>query len=159
MSAGNENLTRWLLAHGADPNVTHDRAPSPLISAAVTEKGCDSMRLLLEHGAALEPNILHHAIGSRTSMSDRRERVELLVRAGANINHIDPQRKGTPLHCAVWHNRGDVVEALVELGADANIVFQGRTAAELAKERGQKLEHYMKIYDFLKEKTKVTPEE
>ncbi|EGZ69771.1 ankyrin, partial [Neurospora tetrasperma FGSC 2509] len=59
MSVGNENLTRWLLAHGADPNVSHDRAPSPLISAAVTEKGYGAMRLLLEHGAALEPNILH----------------------------------------------------------------------------------------------------
>lgn len=159
MSVGNENLTRWLLAHGADPNVAHDRAPSPLISAAITEKGGNAVRMLLEHGAVLEPNILHYAVQSRASMSDRRDRVEQLVRAGANINHIDPKRKGTPLHCAVWHNRGDVVEALIELGADPNVVFQGRTAADVAKDRCQKLEHYLKIYQFLKDKIKVTPEE
>ncbi|KAK1779623.1 ankyrin repeat-containing domain protein [Copromyces sp. CBS 386.78] len=140
LSVGNENLTRWLLAHGADPNVVaHDRSStSPLVSAAVTEKGGSAVRMLCEE----------HGASSRTRMSDRRER---LVRAGANINYIDPKRKGTPLHCAVVYNRGDVVEALIELGkADPNVVFQGQTAADVALDRDS--------YEFLKDKTKVTPE-
>lgn len=161
MSVGKENLMRWLLAHGADPNVVHDQAPSPLVSAVVAKEGGDAMRLLLEHGAALEPNILHYVIGSRerNKMSDIRERVQQLVRAGAEINHIDPKRKGTPLHCAAWHYRGDIVEAVIELGADPNVVFDGRTAADVAKDKSQDHKAYLTIYDFLKDKTKVTPEE
>lgn len=162
MSVGKEKLMRWLLDHGADPNLAHDQAPSALRTAVVTEKGGDAVRLLLEHGAALEPpNILHFAINAQATMSDRAcvERVKQLVRAGADINHIDPKKKGTALHLAAWHSRGDIVEALIELGADPDVVFMGRTAADVAKEEARDFKPAVKIYEFLKEKTKATPEE
>ena len=152
---------RWLLAHGADPNLAHDRAPSALLTAVVDEEGGDAVRILLEHGAMLEPpNIIHSVIDANAGMSDRAcvDMVKQLVHAGADINHIDPQKKGTPLHFAAWHNRRDLVEALIELGADPNIMFMGRTAADVAKEEGKRFESSLEIYEFLKDKTKVTSE-
>ena len=152
---------RWLLAHGADPNLAHDRAPSALLTAVVDEEGGDAVRILLEHGVALEPpNIIHLVIDANAGMSDRAcvDMVKQLVRAGAYINHIDPKKQGTPLHFAAWHNRGDIVEALIELGADPDIVFMGRTAADVAKEEGQRFKPFLEIYEFLKDKTNVTSE-
>lgn len=71
----------WLLEHGADPNVTSSRAPSgkpvpsdgetPLQRAAASGWNADALRLLVQHGAALE-----------AQRADGRTAYALAVRAG-----------------------------------------------------------------------------
>lgn len=99
---------RWFLAHGADPNLAHDRAPSALLTAVVDEEGGDAVRIFLEHGVALEPpNINHLVIDANAGRSDRAcvDMVKQLVRAGAYINHIDPKKQGTAALCRMAQQR------------------------------------------------------
>jgi hypothetical protein len=66
-----EPLLRWLLEHGANPSTMSTRAHgscalphTPLVDAAELSDPT-ALRLLLAHGAALDPAAMLHAIGRR----------------------------------------------------------------------------------------------
>lgn len=148
----NEELARWLLARGANPNLgpqPYNRQP---LSRSITNSGAileiaaalsnpTFFDILLQHGAKLENSSpLHQAAGRRAAReNDRIPMLEHLLRLGVDINGSDDNRGrlavGTPLHCAI--NTGAIVNAkfLLENGADIQAKSRrGLSAAELAKE-------------------------
>jgi hypothetical protein len=57
----------------------------------------------------------------------------------AGIDEIDPRWGFAPLHAAVWFDRRGTTEALLERGADVHVEdAEGRTAMDLARERGSR---------------------
>jgi ankyrin repeat protein len=51
------------------------------------------------------------------SIQDSSECVEILIKAGANINQAN-KYQNTPLHCASTNNNKDVVDVLIKYKAD-----------------------------------------
>lgn len=106
---GNLSVLEWLLEQGADPNLAaqNQMAVCPIHSAAANR----------DMGKAL------------TS-------VRLLVAYGAQVNVA--QRGGwTPLHQAADHGYQELVEFLLEAGADRTLKStDGRTPREMALEKG-----------------------
>ncbi|EGO55026.1 hypothetical protein NEUTE1DRAFT_123573 [Neurospora tetrasperma FGSC 2508] len=159
------------------------RAPSALTTAIVAEgqAGADAIRTLLAHGADLEPNMLHSAIEAscrwrNVPNKDQAcaERVRLLIDAAAAqkikggdkekkkggvqwyLNYLDPKKKGTPLHCAIWWRRLETVQVLVEAGADVvgSALYRGMTVIQAARRRvemmeGQGHEEAKRIWEWL----------
>ena len=67
-----------------------------------------------------------------------REAVRMLLDKGADAGAATP-RGVTPLHLAAWDDTRDLAELLVSAGADpAAKDSRDRTAADYAKQRGQK---------------------
>lgn len=138
-----------MLEHGADPNVKNLRGVTPL-RTAVTSHKLEAAQLLLDHGAALEPDLFHQAIKAYSLTGRVSESMfRLLVEAGLDINY-DTTGNGTPLHMATFYGDKRNVELLLRLGADPNIVVpddrgDAYTPAELAKRYG-----HDDIHDLLK---------
>lgn len=56
-----------------------------------------------------------------------------------DIDEIDPRWGFAPLHAAAWFDRRGATEALIERGADVTVLdAEGRTALDLARERGSR---------------------
>lgn len=74
---------------------------------------------------------------------------KLLISKGANINNKSEYRGNTVLHCAIIKGNKDIVELLLELGADTTIKNdQGFVAADIAENNLQAKElinNYMPI--------------
>ncbi|KAL2869729.1 ankyrin repeat domain-containing protein [Aspergillus lucknowensis] len=125
-----EELTTWLLDHGADPNKQCSIDLTPL-SWAVEEASFNTIKLLFNRGADVhkgEP--LHHAINRKSEIV---EVLALLLERGALVNgkqyenHYNSWRLfffmglGTALHQAAWLGKVDAVRYLLEQGADTSI--------------------------------------
>ncbi|KAL4877409.1 putative hspc200 [Aspergillus karnatakaensis] len=125
-----EEMARWLLDHGADPNKQCEIDLTPL-SCAVEDASWSTIQLFFERGADVhrgEP--LHHAINRKTEVV---EVLELLLERGAPLNgkqyenHYNSWRLyffmglGTALHQAAQVGNVLAVKYLLERGADPNI--------------------------------------
>lgn len=139
-NVSDERRTRWLLEHGADPNVKGERNSSALSSAS-THSSTAVLDLLISYGANIETQALISAMGPRSDGG--LPIMRYLIDHGVNINGVDPS-KGTPLHYAVRLGRMDKVKLLVERGADLSIKFYEQTPAEFALE-----EEELEIHHFL----------
>ena len=133
-------IIAYLLSKGADPNTqTNENGASVLAGLAYVNK-VDCVRLLLEHGA--DPNRgreeslespLHHAL-ARAGDDDRTELVQLLIDHGADVNARtrpavvtynfwrDARTRGeTPLHRAAAYASMEIIQLLLNAGADRTI--------------------------------------
>jgi ankyrin repeat protein len=138
----NEELTRFLLDKGADPNLVSSKGMYTLECAA--SLGTVSVvSLLLERGASLErTNSLHHAVCTRNSDERCFAMLEFLLRKGVDINTRSwkvkqkvPSRTigGTALMSAVKKQEANIAELdlvervkwLLAHGADPDIVDAG----------------------------------
>ena len=121
-------LIALFLNHGANPNSSGPRGFCPLDIAAL-HGPLETVRLLVDHGAAIRPNsaALHAAAQGNTS--NRIAIMAFLVERGADINGLAMDypapsealrsgRKGTPLHTAAKWGYEEAKTWLLEHGAD-----------------------------------------
>ncbi|WP_420411817.1 ankyrin repeat domain-containing protein [Roseibium sp.] len=129
--ADNFELGSWLLENGANPNDDESLYHS-------TELGhTRALECLLKHGAKPDGT---NALPRALDFNDQ-EKVRLLLEAGADPNLTVPDHpSGQPmntipaLHQAARRGRtADVIELLVEFGADPEAVWQGHTAYAMAR--------------------------
>jgi cytohesin len=109
---GHVEVVRLLLQHGADPNVGVGGAT--LLSFAINHCNANVIKLLLERGASVKPKYLCDAIERECTVA-----VNALLKRGADVNISCGD--DTPLHKAVVKGLEDVVEQLLERGADPNV--------------------------------------
>jgi ankyrin repeat protein len=130
---------------GADVNLEFPDTRHPFDAAAqgplgkrypldvAIEYGClDACRLLLKAGA--DPNrisnetdggghdplwwVIATGDGIRSTREQKKEWIDLLLQAGANINGVDPDKHYCPLYSAFINGNTEAFEILVEAGAD-----------------------------------------
>ncbi|MEO6064421.1 MAG: ankyrin repeat domain-containing protein [Lysobacterales bacterium] len=129
MAKQNRTGFEFLLAHDADPNVVtrwsdvagEDQSASAMDMPAIMEDGA-YLHALLEHGG--DPNQVYDSTRQTpiyaAILNQRRANVEMLLEAGADINHQDLSRK-TPIHYSVNTTHFAMALRLLELGADARL--------------------------------------
>eukprot|EP01156_Anaeramoeba_ignava_P006743 Anaeramoba_ignava/a349445_52.p1 GENE.a349445_52~~a349445_52.p1 ORF type:complete len:837 (-),score=235.86 a349445_52:55-2565(-) len=121
----NIDCIKFLLEHGADPNVQCDesknRTPLHYI-CGIREPNKELISLLLKHGA--DPNILTtnqcNTLHFVCSQKDNPEIVQLLLDHKVDINKQD-ENGITPLYMACSHENFDTLELLLKNGADPNL--------------------------------------
>ena len=128
-----KELTKWLLEHGADPNLPGKRGITPLAKAAWTSS-IEILELLLKHGARLEGSRALSAAASRNG-PNQIKKVSFLLQAGADINEVDFEppwlvspvlkiikSKGTALHSASkFGDKPEMIDFLLKHGGDPKI--------------------------------------
>lgn len=149
-----EQVAKYLLHHGADPNLGPPLDPQPY-SPSVTDSGAAlntaaavsspaTFDLLIQHGAKLENSLPLHAAAVAEGKPDgeRMEMMEHLLGLGVDIDKTDEERgfaaRGTPLQLAVRWGRMETVRFLLRRGADVRKkVLRGEgTAVDLARGTG-----------------------
>ena len=134
-------MLRWLLAHGADPTLASLNGKYTILHCAAQYATIPCLSLLLAAAPnAIMPgspstDVVFHATTSHSSKNNRMAIIHYLLDNGAPIDmvagcgkyedqeapFIDLLAYGrkTALHWAVEHGQVDVVEALLDRGADA----------------------------------------
>lgn len=135
---GDMDLVRFFLDRGADPNVTNKDGDTPLHVACLAGKA-DVVSSLLKKKADVSikgvngQTPLMAAICSKQSPEDR-YCVHALLLAGAAVNDTNAQRD-TPLHLAAARGKADIVEILLDKGADPNVKgFRDQTPLEVTQD-------------------------
>ena len=140
-----EELVRWFVTHGANPNKAKQSWPSPLETAA-WRASLDVIKILVDHGGRVYPsNALPAA--AKTSLPDRTEILAYFLDNGAPIDMIeyefdDDTRKtfgmkafGTALHHASKEGNEQLVRFLLERGAATDLKDSvSKTAIQYAQE-------------------------
>jgi hypothetical protein len=129
--AGNLQLAEWLLEHGASPD------DGESLYHATELQSLDGLRLLMRHGVRVEGT---NALPRMLDFNNL-DGVKLLLDYGADPNEgISAHASGQPsmvvpaLHQAARRNcSGQIVELLVEHGADGRTPYQGHSAYALAR--------------------------
>lgn len=151
-------MLRFLLKHGANPNLAENYGTVALGSAAY-KKDIAMAEMLIEHGA--RPDVVdqwnstpfHSSVGSVEMMKlfiahgvdpkksafssaifaaiqrGELDCVKFLLESGVTANAKDHYH-GTPLHLAINQSRADIVNTLCAAGADCNVMHP--TSGELA---------------------------
>ncbi|XP_057325253.1 putative ankyrin repeat protein RF_0381 [Microplitis mediator] len=121
-----DQVVKVLLSNGANVNAVVKNKLTAL-HCAVTHKKEAVVELLLDHGADISVkdnegrNILNFAYGCYTSLKIW----EILVNHGADVNALDEstaENKQSLLHKAVKHRRVDLIQFLIDNGADLDAV-------------------------------------
>ena len=116
-----------LLNKGADVNAKTDKSSTP-ISIAAKQGAVEMVRCLLKHKVDInESRALFHAAFCRETT----EVMDILLKAGADINAPDPQGV-TPLFAAVYAVSLQNVQFLLSHGADTKLHPPGRTLLQHA---------------------------
>lgn len=138
------HLASWLLANGAGPNAGF-QYDTPLSRAALSGSA-DMVEMLLSHGGDVNRGqVLRWAVERHECTC---EVLAMLLERGASPNEMEFGRVlpmwsvlqvlGTPLHKAVALDRQDVVEKVLEYGADPDKKdTSGKTAKAMAVELGR----------------------
>ena len=120
---GDETIVRDFIDMGADVEASYDGGEKALFIAAVYGH-TNIMRLLLDHGAMVDPQ--EECNPGRTTLSvavgrGNYDGVQLLIERGADMDR-DSEEYGTPLMEAVcWSGNERIVRLLLESGADPNM--------------------------------------
>ncbi|KAI0430727.1 ankyrin repeat-containing domain protein [Xylaria sp. FL1042] len=144
-------IVEALLQHGTDINLTptpHDGEElSPLLTLAAEFSNAEIVSMLVAAGTDVLVNVEGHQhplifAAERGNL----EMVQCLLTAGtpANIATLDTSqnrrmgRKKTPLHVACYHGHEEIIQLLIDTGAEVEkVVDNSRTPLELASESGQ----------------------
>jgi hypothetical protein len=107
-----------LIAMGADVNAGDETGYTALHDAVIRD--CfETVQRLIEKGANVDAVSMS---GSTPLMLVRSINIaEILIANGASVNHKS-NGKRTPLHSAIWDRRWDIVNMLLDKGADPTVV-------------------------------------
>ena len=120
-SIDNLGTFRFLLEHGADPNV-YIGGFNTVLHIAAGKKDIEFLRAALKYGA--DPDIRTRRLGETplfaVSGSDASARIKLLVEAGADVDALSDGNE-TPLISNARAQRYDMVLALLQAGANFHV--------------------------------------
>src|SRR5713226_5751776 len=144
---GNADAVRRLLQAGADPNAPGrpigEAGAGPVLLAAVANDGTLVMRDLRAQGKLGEREFIdvwklpNYEQLRQKYVAARTQVVKDLIAAGARVDVVDPRVGDTPLMEAAMWGLVDIVDILVDHGADVNKTRpDGTGALELAAIRG-----------------------
>ncbi|KAK2763316.1 hypothetical protein FQN54_009952 [Arachnomyces sp. PD_36] len=149
----NEKLVDWFLDHGADPNERCSFQDCTSLSIAVRDASIAIIKLLFERGGSIERGQLLHYAAQRKG-DDRVEVLQFIFAKnptfiGKTVNKIKDEDNpedycrnlfsglGTPLHYAAREGFLDVVQFLLQNGADTQRQDpQGKIALDWAEYYG-----------------------
>ncbi|CAJ2501478.1 Uu.00g043310.m01.CDS01 [Anthostomella pinea] len=155
---GNPPVCRWLLEHGANPNLSEDgftpimvavRLHTPEVVKALIEFDADPRTPLLLHATADASSTAIANQNPNRGDQDRIEVMGILLQHGADVNEMEPDPKsrprddqrrrrtmdtGTPLHYAVAAGNPVAVSFLLAHGANPNLPsWSGHTPLQAAE--------------------------
>ena len=146
--AGNREGIELLLAHGAEVNSIGPHLGWTPLQEAAAFGNKEAIQTLLAHGAEVNTlpegdySSLHAAVGDHFNefvinrvlagfLSRRREPdpeiIRLLIQHGAKVNPETKYSDLTPLHMAAWLGYQNLVDVLLEHGADPNAEDREKT--------------------------------
>lgn len=164
---GGKETMRAMLKHGADPNVTVTKTGQCITTiAASVEDDSDWLEMVLEHGG--DPNVTipvdiispNKTPLFRAVKANNIKNIQLLVGAGANLNHQDAMRY-TPAMYAAMHLKYRAVYELLQSGADWKIKDENgldlaytcySSSQDLNKDFPEGFKYNRKALEFLKNK-------
>lgn len=124
-------ITQMLVKSGADIDAPDREGHSPLYAALMTGR-TQVADLLIKQGGKFDPDILL----TQTVVNGVADRdvIDLLVRHGADVNHLNVDGN-SPLMLAISHRQRVLVRQLVAKGANVNMPdASGRFPLQLANE-------------------------
>jgi ankyrin repeat protein len=143
-----ENLVKWHLRNGADPNIASWRGFTAL-EYATYNGSLGTVRALVEHGAILANTTALIGAASGQPREDRLAIMSFLLDHGVDIDQLEREQDprgnpvcagmaaGTALHHAVESGDPECLRFLLGKGADRRVKgLNGRTPLGLAEELG-----------------------
>lgn len=139
--SGTAAACQFLLDQGADPTLLSGITMGTALHEAASGKNPDTVKVLLAHEKVdvnqrgLYDRTALHAAAAHGQVGALRL---LLDDPGIEVDVQDTDRGWTPLHQSVDYGNMGCVRALTKAGARTDLKdLQGRTAADLAREKGQ----------------------
>jgi uncharacterized protein len=119
---GNLETVRALLAAKAEPNAHEDKGGQTALMWAVSNRQSAVVAELVQHGADVNA---HSKTGFTALMFAAQQgdadSARILLSAKANVNEVMPKSGATPLIIASAIGHPDIVELLLDTGADSNV--------------------------------------
>lgn len=126
IAKGNSEIIQFLLNNGADPNWKNDTASENAFMYAVKKGTPEIVSLLIDKGARVnEVDKYGETVLVKAIRAKRLDIMTLLIERGANVNekstqyvHKRVQYELYPIECAVETGRRDIIEYLINNGAN-----------------------------------------